>query len=313
MSIFNENIRHTRPNILFVGGGRRVSLGNRFRQHGCNLFAYELDINSPINTVSKIIQGLTWKDPDIKDHLNNVCEQNNIHLVIPLQDEAVGICCSLQTECPASKTAAKVCYDKLEFAHYMGNFKEYPKTLQFSQVILKPRFGCNSKGIRIETYNNGLHEINTNRDIIWQQYIEGSEYSVDCYFNKNSQLIDYLPRKRVAVQGGEVIQSTTINRDSKIYDNIGKFLRNSFNNIVPIGPYCIQFIVDKYENIFIIEANSRFGGGVILSLEAGFDIVKLLLQEYIDGDALQEVMPVWKEDFSMSRYFVETFYDSKNI
>jgi carbamoyl-phosphate synthase large subunit len=316
MNLFSVNTKHTNPNILFVGGGRRISLGRRFIQYGCKLFSYELDTNSPISTISTVIQGLPWKDTTLKDHLNSVCEENEIDLVIPLQDEAVAICCDLKVECPASLKSSLICYDKLEFAHSMSKCEQYPIPLIYSPIILKPRFGFNSKGIRIEEYNKGLQEINSNHNLIWQKYIVGDEYSVDCYFNKNNQLIDYVPRKRVVVQGGEVVQSITINRNNTIYKDIGKFLTEWFLKTKPVGPYCIQFMVDKYNKLFVIEANARFGGGVILSLESGFDIIRLLLQEYIEGKTITPEDPKWCEDFSMTRYFSEHFYygtDTTNI
>lgn len=305
MNSYNAN---TRPiNVLFVGGGRRVSLAQRFLLKGCRLFSYEDDVNCPISEIADIIKGLRWKDPAIKDHLNSTCEKLDIDLVIPLQDEAIPICCGLVAPCPASFEASRICFDKQEFERYMYMYDEYPRGKSGDKVILKPRFGFSSKGISVDDFDNAVKHWKD--DLVIQKYIEGTEYSVDCYFNKNSDLVGYVPRRRLFVQGGEVVQSVTMNRSNPLYQKLGAFISEAFKKIGAVGPYCIQFI-DNNGDIYIIEANARFGGGVILSLEAGFNIIGLALFEYIFGDSTPVEEPKWKEDFAMTRYFSEHFYDN---
>jgi carbamoyl-phosphate synthase large subunit len=305
MISYKEN---TKPiNVLFVGGGRRVSLAKRFLAKGFKLFSYEIDGNCPISEIAEIITGVEWKNKEIISHLNETCRTHNIDLIIPLQDEAILLCCNLISTCPASFGAADICYDKFEFGYIMRKYDEYPSVPSRvdirGKVIVKPKFGFNSKGIFV---TDSLHNIDWDNYIV-QRYIEGTEYSVDCYFNKTSDLIGYVPRERVVVQGGEVIQSTTINRNNPLYKKFGTFISHAFKKIGSVGPYCIQFIEQNGE-IFIIEANARFGGGVILSLEAGFDIIDLIISEYFFGNKIEPQEPTWKEDFSMTRYFSEHFY-----
>ena len=292
-------------NILFVGGGRRVSLGNRFLLKGCRLFSYEDDVNCPISEIADITEGLRWKDPVIKDHLNSTCKALDIDLIIPLQDEAIPLCCGLVSPCPASFEASQICFDKSQFADAMRVYEEYPNPLPTDRVIVKPRYGFSSKGIYVTNYYNAP----IISDFVNQRYIEGTEYSVDCYFNKSSDLVGYVPRKRIFVQGGEVVHSITMNRSNPLYEKFGIFISKAFKKIGAVGPYCIQFMECKGD-IYIIEANARFGGGVILSLEAGFNIIGLMLFEYIFGDSVPVESPKWKEDFAMTRYFSEHFYDA---
>jgi|GEM_PF-2401448 len=306
-------------NVLFVGGGRRVSLAERFIQKGCKVFAYETDLNSPISKIATVIAGLRWKDPELLEHLNFTCMQNNINLIIPLQDEAIPLCCKVSTaKCPAKLESAEICYDKKKFEEFFQYATEYPyynaDENVDDKIIAKPRFGFNSKGITIcfpddlmWKWGDDLLEHN-----VIQRYVEGKEYSVDCYFNKSSDLIDFVPRQRVSVQGGEVVQSITISRKDVLYNKFGQFISEWFKKIKAVGPYCIQFI-EKDNNIYIIEANARFGGGVILSLEAGFDIIELILSEYLYNTKIEQQLPIWKENFSMTRYFSEHFYNDTSL
>ena len=60
-------------NILFLGGGKRVSLAQRFIKAGkqlnlkTNVFAYELEKDLPFKCIGKVIQGKKWKDDHIYD------------------------------------------------------------------------------------------------------------------------------------------------------------------------------------------------------------------------------------------------------
>src|SRR5208337_1181645 len=140
-------------NVLFVGGGRRISLAERFIKHNCKIFSYETNINSPISTIGTIIPGLKWNDPEILEHLNFSCKQNNIDLVIPLQDEAISICCQINSaKVPGSLNASQICYDKKKFEEYFINVHEYPYfdiDEDIGKIIVKPIFGFGSGGIKI--------------------------------------------------------------------------------------------------------------------------------------------------------------------
>lgn len=314
MSTNSYNLNTKPIKVLFVGGGRRVSLAKRFLANGCRLFSYEDDVNCPISEFADIIKGLRWKDPGIKNHINCICSSLGIDIIIPLQDEAIPICCDLVSPCPASFNAAQKCFDKLEFARCMVGYDEYPTALENHKVIVKPRFGFSSKGIYVTDFDKAFKDVDFERFVL-QRYIEGTEYSVDCYFNKKSELVGYVPRKRIVVQGGEVVQSVTMNRKDSLYHKFGSFIHTAFSAIGAVGPYCIQFI-ENNGNIYIIEANARFGGGVILSLEAGFDIISFIINEYIYGDKVFGLGTEgnedqsWKEDLAMTRYFSEHFYDN---
>ena len=81
-------------NILFLGGGKRNSLAERFLESGrkmnlkVNIFSYEISNEVPINSVAKIIVGLKWNDPKIYSNLLKVIKKFNISFVIANVDQA---------------------------------------------------------------------------------------------------------------------------------------------------------------------------------------------------------------------------------
>lgn len=291
-----------KKSVLFIGGGRRNSLCKRFINNAFNVYSYETNIDCPISKAgAKIIKGLSWSDKSVKEHIKNVVLENNIDLLIPLQDQAVvllaeaGIPGSVVSEL----STAEICFDKkkLETKFIQENLKDIYPFYNYKEFIEKPRFGFNSKGISI-------NRITGNKDVVFQAFIKGEEYSVDAYFDKNSLFVDAVPRTRNEVKGGEVVVSTTIRKDSVEYKDIISHIKRISSEIKFIGPVCFQFMKAN-DGIYLIEINARFGGGVILSLEAGFDIVGMIEDEYIKNKEV--TISKWEECITMSRFFDEKF------
>ena len=81
-------------NVLFLGGAKRISLGERFINAGKDLnlnvsvFTYDLSKNVPFAEIGKVIKGKSWNDPNIFDHLKFVIKKNNISIVLANVDKA---------------------------------------------------------------------------------------------------------------------------------------------------------------------------------------------------------------------------------
>lgn len=293
--------------VMFVGGGRRASLAKRFIAEGFAVYAYETDTNAPIGTVATLVPGLKWSDPHVEKHILNTFDALGIDLAIPLQDHATVVLSRIapqtSTRIPtASEDINNVCLNKKVFEDRLKDFDFYPGvTDNCEKVIVKPVFGFGSKGISIIPRN----ELQNQSDkFVVQRFIDGGfEISVDAYFDKKSQMIDAVPRHRLEIQGGEVSRSTTLDRTAYNVVEITKFVGESLGLI---GPICSQYIIGGGK-AYIMEINARFGGGVILSLEAGLNIVKMIKQEYIDNTTPSS--SAWKSGLSMVRYFQEHFYE----
>lgn len=300
-------------NVLFIGGGRRVSLAELFKKNGFDIFSYELNSSIPISINSTIISGKSWSDPDIENDLINKISNYEINLIIPLQDEAVVICARLKNKilnnniiflCTNSDSS-EICFNKKKFESFMvNNFpKLYPLASHEYPKFSKPIFGYSSKDLNTIYSFEQEQKVDLNKFLI-QKKVFGKEYSVDAYFDFNSNFVDAVVRERIRVAGGEVITSLTI-FDEKLYkitSEIGEKLKLK-------GPTCFQFIVEN-DKPFILEINARFGGGSILSIEAGMDIIKLIKKDYFNFD-FKYIRNSWKKNLLMERYYKETFFELK--
>lgn len=316
-----ERVQRT-VNLLFLGGARRVSLAERFIRSAkelgteANIFSYELTENVPISATAKIIAGLKWKDKNVFKHLAEAIEKNNIHIVLPFLDPATVIAAQLKEIhkgifIPVSdETTCKTFFDKIK-ANKWFNKNRYPVPENTNQLplIAKLRNGSASKDIvAIKTKKElELFKKNPNqKNYLIQKYIEGEEYSVDCYVSKDKNILAVVPRKRIEIISGEVTQSRTV-RDEKIIELSSQILNKSGI----IGPATIQFIKENTTGeIYLTEINPRFGGGVIVSIEAGADIPSMILKDYL-GIPNKPVY-IWKENLLMMRAYREFFHYADN-
>lgn len=296
---------------LFIGAGRRIEIAKKFLNKKWEIDAYEYDVNSPLKMLGiKIIEGKKWTDPEIKNDLSSLCKEYD--LVLPFQDEATELLSvikktnHLNSICVSEQTTSNYCLDKKNFETLFANEKFYPNPIFGKTAVVKPTRGFGSRGIKyIQNWSGEQYD-----GCIIQNKIEnGDEYSVDCYFDKSSKLIDFVPRKRIQVSGGEVVRSSTLEKTSFNFEEIISIISNKLHFS---GPVCIQFISDENKNIWIMEINARFGGGCTLSIHSGFDIIDLLKTEYYDRKEINYTS-TWKSNLYMTRSFLDFYYEKNSI
>ena len=124
--------------------------------------------------------------------------------------------------------------------------------------------------------------------------------------SESRDIVSIVPRIRLEVAGGEVINTRTIKDDVCITLSRKVLQTGQF-----IGPVTIQFIRDvATDKTYIMEINPRLGGGVIASIEAGANILSTLLDEYLKYPV--EPIVSWKENTFMTRYFKEVIFYADN-
>lgn len=311
-------------NILFLGGAKRVSLAEYFKKSALSrninlsIFSYELSTRVPISSVARVITGLKWTDENLLPHLQEIIKANNIQMVIPFLDTFMEAASRLKLYFPqlyipcCNENICQITFDKILLAKWFEKNKiPAPKTfkrdlLEFP-VILKPRKGSASKGIRILTNQEEFDKVENPDDYLIQEYIpENIEYTVDCFISGQQEILFAVPRIRLETAGGEVVNSITT-RDEEIIELSGRILQSDQFT----GPVTIQFIRDlKKDQLYAMEINPRLGGGVIASIAAGADLPGLMIDEY-SGVPIAPVND-WKDNTLMTRYFKEVIFYADN-
>lgn len=299
-------------NVLFVGGGRRVALARRFKAKGHRVYAYELGYSVPVIKEASIIKGKRWDDPDIEDHFVKMVEKRGIDLILPLMDRAVVLCAGLDipnvVNLVSSVGTATICYDKKLFATFMErNFPSLYPSIKLGRFprIQKPRYGFGSQNIKVikNVFDFSLDTMTSEKFIV-QNKIEGIEYSVDTYYNKDSKWVDSVPRERIRIGSGEVITSRTVDKPM-----LALAAKEIGEGLGLIGPANLQFIEQDDKQFFLIEVNARFGGGWTLSMEAGLDAISLIECEYFNKPYKYEPYR-WRRDLLLERSYEDHFFDS---
>lgn len=310
--------------ILFLGAGKLVTLLRAFTRASVHLgvelsiYSFEKEGIVPISKIATIVKAPRFDSPDFQEFLLKFIKKHNINIVIPTMDSATVALSQFKNantidNCKMLVSEHRLCQamnDKILADQW---FKEHnflvPSNSSAFPKIAKPRLGYASKGINILDNVEQVNDLDNKfglKNYIIQDFINGIEYSVDAYVDKNSNIIDILMRKRIEVESGIVNKSKSF-FDEEILDVSKKIL--SIKGWY--GPITLQFIKPISQKPILIEVNPRFGGGVTLSLHCGLNMPLWILQEYL-GLPIEHVGFLWKKNVLMTRYREDIFYDDSN-
>ncbi|MBR0492084.1 MAG: ATP-grasp domain-containing protein [Clostridia bacterium] len=308
-------------NILILSAGRRVELIKCFKDAAKKLgitskiVAADLMNNAPaLYFADKKYQIPRIGTDNYIDSIIEICNEENIHLIVPTIDTELLILSQEKQKIEESTQAKvlvsdesviKICRDKINTQRFFEEngfgvpvqIKEEDiknENVEFP-VFIKPLNGSSS----INTFKvNNIDELkffyNYVKEPIVQEFMEGEEYTVDCFLDFNSNIITIVPRKRIATRSGEIIKGKIL-KDQEIINDIRKVLEV----LKPIGQITIQCMKTK-EGIKYIEINPRFGGGAPMSIKAGANSCKNLYK-LLNGEKL-DFNEDYRENISFFRF-----------
>ena len=302
--------------LLMLGGGKRVSLLERFAEASeqlglkLNAFAYEINDQPPISQFAKVFVGKRWLDESIEEDIKNLTESNKIDLIISNVDQATLVQSRMRESlnaasfCSIAKSAT-ICISKKSFQSFCNenSLGIIPLAIEGQYpVFAKPNYGSASEGAVILANKMEKDSLPSAPDYILQKYVVGVEYSVDAYVSRSGKICGISPRKRGKTLGGESVETETL-QDTEIYLRTIQVIEK----LQLIGPLTIQFIREHVTQIlYLLEVNPRFAGGVIASIEAGFNFPLMMLEECIGQEP--SIISEGKR-LKMIRYFKEVFYE----
>lgn len=165
-------------------------------------------------------------------------------------------------------------------------------------LVVKDRFGAGARHIGLcLSPEKALQHALTLGHPIFQPYIQGQEYSIDAYVDKNGIVKGVICRTRDNVKAGESQVTTTVN-DVALEIRCAEYLKK----LKLYGHVVIQLIKDVAGAIHIIECNSRFGGASTLSVAAGLDSFTWFLLESMGSDLNMHLFEKAKMSLQQIRY-----------
>lgn len=299
-------------NVLFLGGIKRIGLARKFLQFSkkknlvMKIYSYELK-HLKLNTrLITPVNGLKWSSKKIFCDLKKKISQLNIKLVVANTDDATIVLSKLKYLKSCSvvsdfESTAKS-FNKEKINNILKNYKiNTTSSIKGFPTIVKPKFGANSKSISIIYNRNDMKKFNKKK-YIFEKFLKGTEYSVDCYISPKYGTMGIIPRVRNEITGGEATITTTENNNTII--NITKKIIKIMKYI---GPINIQFIKYK-KKYYFMEANPRLSGGILAAIKAGLNVPKLMINDILNIKQ-QKIKKIKK--IKMYKYFTE-FYENNN-
>jgi len=142
-------------------------------------------------------------------------------------------------------------YDKGETEFRFKNKFYYPSPEKNTICIKKPIDGSGGKGITFDVYKKNSD------DFVYQKYINGDEYSVDCWYY-DGQLKNFAVRKRGKIWNGISMHSTFTNEFDEEIEILLKDIIKGFTAVdVEHGLMVVQFMRDKNKKFWLLEINPR--------------------------------------------------------
>ena len=311
-------------NILISCIGRRVSLLNSLKKAAKALKLDAKFIGTDTTQLSAAMQLCDVKEivkpvtkPGYLKQLLGIVKKHRVKLVIPTIDtdllllaknkgKFARLGCTVLISAPE---VIEICQDKRKTYRFLkaGGF-ETPETVSYSSAManksleypcfLKPWDGFASRGNvivknRMELAFFGKRVPNC----IVQPFIDGTEYTCDAYVDFDMNVRCVVPRKRIETRAGEVSKGQTC-KNTRIISRVAEAVKR-----LGAGPgvITIQVILTADNKVRFIEINPRFGGGVPLSIKAGANFPKWLLQEFT-GIKPNIKFKAFKDNLIMLRY-----------
>jgi carbamoyl-phosphate synthase large subunit len=201
--------------------------------------------------------------------------------------------------------------DKLAFARFLERLAiETPKTVAYASDLtqmhfpayLKPRRGSGSVGTQRFESEETLHEAARGRsDLIVQEAVDGTEFTVDCFAAEAGRVVAAVPRERIAIKAGVSVKGRTYH-----HPHIEAIASEVVAKTGIAGPANLQGMLREDGSFSIIEMNPRFSGTLALTTAAGINFASLLLDQF-EGKPIADLRGRHRAGVTMTRYWSEAF------
>ena len=288
--------------ILFTSCGRRVELIKAFRRAAARLeiqlciLAAELEpgLSAAAQFADKSFVLPRCDDPAYANAVEQICKSNNVHLWVPLLDPEL-LCAAENRDAFAefgttvlisAPAALAITRDKEATAIFLRSKGfEAPRALDIDQALegkygfplfIKPKDGSSSIGCRkVEDVKQLELWWSRTRNPALFEFADGDEFTVDVYAGLDGNVRCAVPRQRLAVRAGEVSKGLTVENEAVI--SAAKAIVETLEGRRGVITLQCKVGADNVPRFF--EINARFGGGAPLSIEAGADFPRWLLEE----------------------------------
>jgi carbamoyl-phosphate synthase large subunit len=318
-------------NVLITAASRRVPLVQAFRRAlrhqnvSGSVIATDVNSLSPaVHVAHRAYRVPLSTDPSYLDELEIICEAESIGLLVPTIDDELEMMGRAAERfrrlgviiASSDERSAAICNDKFETclylrAHGVAAAASYLRDTLPPDVglplFIKPRFGRGSVG---------AHAVKTRRELdffldyvpdpVVQEYLPGAEFTIDLLCDFEGRPLSVVPRQRV------VIRSGVIDRGRTVYDESLIDLAIACARVLKFrGPVNIQCRHVNGRPV-VFEINPRFSGGIPLTIAAGADFPRLLVELAL-GREVEPQIGAFTPELWMTSFESSLFLDRNHL
>jgi carbamoyl-phosphate synthase large subunit len=317
------------PRVLVTGTGgpSGISVMNAIAAEALDVFSADVDPYAAglylVEDDRRLIVPRGDSDSYVASVLE-VCERLEIAVLIPTVDseliplaEARAAFAAIGTELVlASLDTLQMCLDKWALHRRCEGAVRVPRSLLADAgfdpslpelpVIVKPRVGSGSRGIRLVEDRDELERLGRDGTLLVQENLPGPEYSLDVLARSDGRVIAVVPRARLKVDSGIAVTGRTVHDEA--LQEIGRQVAERIG-LTSVANVQVKEAEDGEPAL--LEVNPRFPGTMPLTVASGINMPKLCVDDAL-GSPLPEEMLTFK-DLAMVRCFEERFFDFGKI
>ena len=233
-----------------------------------------------------LIEGFPYVDePTFLEYLNRAIDKYQIDCVYPAHDSVSVFFSDHADEIHAQVIIAdafttNICRSKERTYQYLSEFEFVPKTYKDSDsvsnypVFVKPTVGQGSNGARIIRSGTELQNAIAEDDsLVICEYLPGMEYTVDCFTDKDGQLLVSMVRDRERIRNGIAVRSKNV----PLSDEVQRIANCINEKFAFKGAWFFQIKKNQEGAYRLLEISPRIPGTMGLSRNLGINFPLLTL------------------------------------
>ena len=305
--------------ITGAGGAAAISVYKSLRNSNVEIYMADMCDKAPglylVDPEYRVLLTRADNENFIKS-LESACKSLCINVLYPtVDDELLPIAKNIEAfeehgiyVAISSQSSLEICLDKYVLMQTcathipLGKFAVFDDSFDSSlwnyPLIVKPRSGAGSRGIVLVKDQVEMDRLPRDTKMLVQEYLPGTEFSVDVFIDHSGHCVSAVPRERIKVDSGVAIVSKT-SLDSGLI-NLAKQAAVATGLT---GVANIQFRRDKNGVAKLLEINPRFSGTMPLTIAAGADMPKMVLKEA----SQEELEDIQHTELAVVRYLEEKF------
>jgi carbamoyl-phosphate synthase large subunit len=317
-------------NVLITAASRRVPLVRAFQKAlgsttGGTVVVTDVNPLSPaVYVADRAFRVVMADDPRYLEDILQIARAEGVGLIVPTIDDELSTFAKgadrfaahgIRVAVSPEETTA-LCHDKYQTCQTLaargvaaarsylpGQLSDHPAF----PLFVKPRSGRGGVGAYVIRNERDLaFFLDYVDDPVVQEYLDGPEFTIDMLCDFSGRPLSIVPRERVVIRAGVIDRGRTVKNTALIDLGLACARALTF-----YGAVNIQCRVVAGRPV-VFEINPRFSGGIPLTIEAGADFPRMLLQ-LAAGLPVAPAIGRFRDDVWMTSYEASIFLEGASV